>query len=111
MTNKRPDVLHGATPKIKTGCGNLYVTLNKTDEGRPFEIFLNFGMAGGCAAASAAAIGLMASLALRNGASVADVIHGLKGIGCHVPIDSTKSCYDGLAKVLAELEPLPPRKD
>lgn len=40
MTDKktRPKIVHGETTKIKTGCGNLYITVNKDGE-NPIEVF------------------------------------------------------------------------
>ncbi len=42
----RQDVIHGSTRKIRTGCGNLYVTVNEDKEGKLFEIFNQIGKAG-----------------------------------------------------------------
>ncbi|MGH7791143.1 MAG: adenosylcobalamin-dependent ribonucleoside-diphosphate reductase, partial [Thermodesulfobacteriota bacterium] len=42
---KRPQFLQGFTEAIKTGYGNLYVTVN-TYEGRPFEVFVQIGKSG-----------------------------------------------------------------
>ncbi|MGC9046100.1 MAG: vitamin B12-dependent ribonucleotide reductase, partial [Thermodesulfovibrio sp.] len=82
---KRPEVLKGVTRLMKTGCGNLYVTINKDEESKPFEVFTNIGKAGGCAASQAEAIGRLISLALRSGIEPEEIIKQLKGISCHAP--------------------------
>ncbi len=41
----RPEDLKGITSKIKTGYGNLYVTVNTMD-GKPFEVFAQIGKSG-----------------------------------------------------------------
>ena len=114
MTDKKsiPDVLHGATKRIKTGgCGTLHVTLNIQD-GKPLAVRLSFGKMGGCGSASIQAVQLLITRGLRYGVPLSEIIKDLTGIACHLPsVTKILSCYDGLAKVLAELEPLPPRKD
>ena len=45
---KRPPVLSGKTVKVKSGCGSLYITMNKDEEGNLFEIKLTLGKAGSC---------------------------------------------------------------
>jgi ribonucleoside-diphosphate reductase alpha chain len=52
----RGEVAFGVTKKIKTGCGNLYITINEDPEGRPFEIFTQIGKAGGCVTSQCEAI-------------------------------------------------------
>jgi len=100
----RGDITFGATRKMKTGCGNLYITINEDEEGRPFEIFTQIGKAGGCAASQCEAIGRMASLALRSGIQVEEVIKQMRGISCHVPVGYGKekilSCADAVARAM-----------
>lgn len=101
---KRPEVLHGVTRLMKTGCGNLYVTINKDEKNKPFEVFTNIGKAGGCAASQAEAIGRLISLALRSGIEPEEIVKQLKGISCHVPVWSGNgkitSCSDAIAKAI-----------
>ena len=100
----RQDVIHGSTRKIRTGCGNLYVTVNEDGEGNLFEIFNQIGKAGGCAASQSEAIGRLASLALRSGIEPEDVIRQLKGISCHTPVwhreGKILSCADAIGKAI-----------
>ena len=100
----RQDVIHGSTRKIRTGCGNLYVTVNEDGEGRPFEIFNQIGKAGGCAASQSEAIGRLVSLAFRSGIEPGDIIRQLKGISCHTPVwyreGKILSCSDAVAKAI-----------
>lgn len=101
---KRPELLHGVTRLVKTGCGNLYVTINKDEKNKPFEVFTNIGKAGGCAASQAEAIGRLISLALRSGIEPQEIVKQLKGISCHAPVWSNNgkitSCSDAIAKAL-----------
>ncbi|MCX8034250.1 MAG: vitamin B12-dependent ribonucleotide reductase [Thermodesulfovibrio sp.] len=101
---KRPEVLKGVTRLMKTGCGNLYITINKDEKNKPFEVFTNIGKAGGCAASQAEAIGRLISLALRSGIEPQEIIKQLKGISCHAPVWSSNgkitSCSDAIAKAI-----------
>jgi ribonucleoside-diphosphate reductase alpha chain len=100
----RQDVIHGSTRKIRTGCGNLYVTVNEDEEGNLFEIFNQIGKAGGCAASQSEAIGRLVSLAFRSGIEPEDVVRQLKGISCHMPVwyqeGKILSCSDAIAKAI-----------
>jgi len=100
----RQDVIHGSTRKVRTGCGNLYVTVNEDGEGNLFEIFNQIGKAGGCAASQSEAIGRLVSLAFRSGIEPEDIIRQLKGISCHTPVwyreGKVLSCSDAVAKAL-----------
>ncbi|MCM8793803.1 MAG: vitamin B12-dependent ribonucleotide reductase [Candidatus Omnitrophica bacterium] len=101
----RPEVMRGTTTKINTGCGNLYITINEDEEGHPFEVFMQMGKAGGCAASQLEAIGRLVSLALRSGIDPVPIIEQLRGIRCPSPSwenGGTRifSCADAIARVL-----------
>jgi ribonucleoside-diphosphate reductase alpha chain len=100
----RHEVTFGMTRKMKTGCGNLYVTINEDEEGHLFEIFNQMGKAGGCGASQSEAIGRLVSLALRSGIRPSSVIRQLRGISCHLPMwhqgGKILSCSDAIAKAI-----------
>ncbi|MFH1728962.1 MAG: vitamin B12-dependent ribonucleotide reductase [Pseudomonadota bacterium] len=100
----RPPVTYGLTRKVKTGCGNLYVTINKDSEGRTFELFCQMGKAGGCAASQSEAISRLISHSLRAGSPVETIIKQLKGISCHQQCWDTgtriSSCADAIGYAL-----------
>ena len=43
----RPELLRGATRRLETPLGTLYVTITEDDRGQPFEMFMSLGKAGG----------------------------------------------------------------
>ena len=90
------------TEKVKIGCGNLYITVN-FDENGLCEIFTNLGRAGGCPSQSEATSRL-ASLALRSGIDVKEIIEQLRGIRCHSTLKKdglqVLSCPDAIGRVL-----------
>lgn len=97
----RPELTFGTTRKIRTGCGNLYVTINTDEKGKPFELFSQMGKAGGCAASQSEAISRLISFALRSGSDLTPIIKQLKGICCHSPSwhngMRVLSCADAIA--------------
>lgn len=100
---KRPQCLEGFTEVIKTGYGNLYVTVN-TFDGKPIEVFVQIGKSGYSTMADAEATGRLVSLALRSGIAVEDVVEQLEGIGGSSPVFSegklVMSIPDAIATVL-----------
>jgi ribonucleoside-diphosphate reductase alpha chain len=86
---KRPDVVYGFTQKVRTGLGELYLTVNEVD-GRPFEVFATIGRSGRSITAKAEAIGRLVSLALRSGVHVSEIVKQLKGIGGEHPVFQEK---------------------
>jgi len=79
---QRPGALRGYTMKMNSPLGDLYVTINEDEGGRPFEVFCTLGKAGGAANADAEAIGRLMSLALRSGIPIIQVKDQLRGISC-----------------------------
>jgi ribonucleoside-diphosphate reductase alpha chain len=102
---KRPDTLNGFTTRVKTGLGQLYVTV--TDyHGKPFEVFATIGKSGRSTTAKTEAIGRLVSLAFRSGVTVDKVVEQLKGIGGEHPIFQNGglvlSIPDAIARVLEQ---------
>ncbi len=79
---QRPQALRGYTMKMMSPLGDLYVTINEDQNGRPFEVFCTLGKAGGAAMADAEAIGRLVSLALRSGIPIGRIKDQLRGISC-----------------------------
>lgn len=108
MVKKRPAIVHGVTKRIQTGCGKLYVTLNRDDNGEPIEVFIRLGKAGGCASSQTESLGRLISIILRHGIGVEEVIKHLAGVGCHQPAfigegGRTLSCADAVSQALVKM--------
>lgn len=105
----RPNVTYGFTEKVKIGCGNLYITVNRDEQGI-CEVFTNLGRAGGCPSQSEATSRLI-SLALRSGIDVTEIIGQLKGIRCHSTLRQmgngkdikVLSCPDAIGKAMEKV--------
>ena len=81
----RPAITSGVTERIRTGEGNLYITINEDEEGLS-EVFASLGKAGGSAAAQSEAMCRLISLCLRSGLDPATIVRQLKGIGGPNPV-------------------------
>ena len=99
----RSQEVAGVTERIRTGHGNMYITINFDDEKEPFEVFTTLGKAGGCDSAQLEAISRLASLALRSGIDPHQVVEQLRGITCCPQWDSgvlVRSAPDAVALAL-----------
>ncbi|MCL5101132.1 MAG: adenosylcobalamin-dependent ribonucleoside-diphosphate reductase [Candidatus Parvarchaeota archaeon] len=76
----RPYMMIGTTIKLPTNQGNLYVTINKNDDGQIKEIFINMGRSGDLEKSYTEAIGRLISVYLQSGGNAARIVTILKGI-------------------------------
>ncbi|MFQ5890363.1 MAG: LAGLIDADG family homing endonuclease [Gemmatimonadota bacterium] len=104
LVRERPAALRGITRKIESPLGTMYVTINEDEKGRPFEIFVALGKAGGAAMADAEAIGRLISLGLRSGISLKEIHRQLRGISSDRAVglgpNKVLSSPDAIAQVL-----------
>ena len=82
---RRPAVTKGVTERIRTGEGNIYVTINEDEQGL-CEVFSTIGKAGGNAAAQSEAISRLISISLRSGIDPREIVKSLKGISGPTPV-------------------------
>jgi len=105
---ERPKEMKGITHRKKTGCGNMYVTINKTDDGKVLEVFARLGRAGGCASSQTEALGRLISCALKHDIPIEAITKQLSGIRCQNPVGQDDqlvgSCSDAIAQVLSKYE-------
>jgi ribonucleoside-diphosphate reductase alpha chain len=97
----RPGVLHGRTRKVQSKHGSVYVTVNRDDEGEPVEVFFAAGKSGEETMLMAEAMGRLASLALRKGATLGGVANQLEGIGGKTKIAFQKSLPHAIGEALS----------
>jgi ribonucleoside-diphosphate reductase alpha chain len=81
VPRRRARTTAGATERVSTGCGHIYVTVNKDEQGI-CELFSSLGKAGGCASAQLEAISRLISLSLRSGVEASSIVKHIRGIRC-----------------------------
>jgi len=92
----RPVAAPGYTIQRRSHCGKLFVTVT-TQEGKPFEVFIRFGKAGGCGSAMADGIARLVSYGLRSGLEAQDAVKAMDGISCHL---GPRTCLNEVATAL-----------
>lgn len=97
---ERPDVVYGFTQKVRTGLGDLYLTINE-ENGRPFEVFATIGKSGHSITAKAEAIGRLVSLAFRSGVHPREIVEQLEGIGGEHPVFREKGLLKSIPDAVA----------
>lgn len=111
VSRKQMGITTGCTFCKKCACGTLYITVNKDTDGNIVEVFTHTSKGGICQA-NLNAETRMASLALRSGVKVHEVVDQLKGISCPA-CTATKakgkkidgiSCADIIAKTIEEFQ-------
>ena len=103
IERQRPSRIEGITERVRTGHGNMFVTINYDENEEPFEVFIAVGKAGGCDSAQLEGISRLTTLALRAGIDPTQVVKHLQGITCCPAWDGgtlVRSAPDGLALVL-----------
>lgn len=105
LPRPRPNLTWGATEKMKIGCGSLFITVNRDEQGI-CEVFTSTGKGGGCPSQSEATARLV-SIALRAGISQDEILAQLKGIRCpstvRQPGLKCTSCPDAIARTIVKM--------
>ncbi len=99
----RPELLSGRTYRIKTGYGNIYVTINNDQNGVPFEVFATIGKSGGFFQEHSEAICRLISLSLRSGVKVEEVIDQIKGIRGPMPVMTERGTILSLSDAIGQI--------
>lgn len=105
----RPRRTWGETFKFRMGCGTLFVTVNRDDQGF-CEVFANLGKAGGCPSQSEATCRVV-STALWCGVDPGILLEQMRNIRCLSTMARRKtnkeidvlSCPDAIARAIGQV--------
>ena len=62
LYKSRPKKLQGETIETHVGCGKLFLTLNRDESGKPFEVFFKLAKSGSCQQSYLEALGVAISV-------------------------------------------------
>ena len=99
IPQERPEILDGRTHKFKTGCGSLYVTVNRDLAGDVHEVFTAHSKNSGCVAALLNALARVTSIALRSGVAPEAIAKTMLGQDCG-KCENIASCADAVGLAL-----------
>lgn len=99
IPQERPEILDGRTHKFKTGCGSLYVTVNRDLAGDVHEVFTAHSKNSGCVAALLNALARVTSIALRSGVAPEAIAKTMLGQNCG-KCENIASCADAVGLAL-----------
>jgi hypothetical protein len=97
---ERPPSIPSETVRVRTGCGEFYMTVSK--DPNCFEVELHLGKSGSCQQAMLEAIRGLLTICRRqlNPIPRKLIIHQLKGIRCPQDSSFIPSCPEAIARVL-----------
>ena len=102
-----PIMARGVRLKKKCDLGSVYTSIFYEAGDGPVEVFVTLGKSGGFMAGAAEAIGRLASLSLKYGASLDEIADNLVGISCGQKIGlgngTVLSMFDAVGKSLLEI--------
>ncbi|MDD2225121.1 MAG: adenosylcobalamin-dependent ribonucleoside-diphosphate reductase [Candidatus Shapirobacteria bacterium] len=102
-----PVMARGVRLKKKCDLGSVYTSIFYEAGDGPVEVFVTLGKSGGFMAGAAEAIGRLASLSLKYGASLDEIADNLVGISCGQKIGlgngTVLSMFDAVGKSLLEI--------
>ena len=76
----RPRSLSSKVHRFQTEYGGLYLIVSVGDDGRPYEVFGHFGKAGSLQRGNGELACRLASMLLRNGADIGEIIKQCQGV-------------------------------
>lgn len=95
---------NATTFKVKTGCGNLFITVNYDDDEEIIEITSTLGKNGDCIHGLLQSLCGVITIALQNGAGIMKIQKQLSGVRCPQPMwsdgNQILSCPDAIAYVI-----------
>jgi ribonucleoside-diphosphate reductase alpha chain len=77
---ERPFLLNGTTIRMPTSQGNMYLTVNRDENAKIKEVFIDMGRSGETEKSFTEALGRLISIYLQSGGDINRVIRTLKGI-------------------------------